>query len=80
MEGKPLDLTEHRLKLKFLESVNDQIRFYNQGHYSFHEYYQNALSSHQTTAMHLGWTDIAVAICDQCNEIYKKAKPQIISI
>ena len=80
MEGAPIDLTEERLKRKFIEIVNDHIYFYNECPAIHKAYHQNAIASHQTTATVFGWDDVAKEICDQCNAIWADVKPNPISI
>lgn len=78
MKGKPIDLTERRLKKKFLEIVNDHVMFYNQCDASFRPYHLNALDSHQVTARGMGWEDLAISINDQCNRIWNGGEPHQI--
>ena len=80
MTAELIDLTEQRLKRKFVEEVNFHIRCYNQFDESFHPYHEAALCSHQATAGKLGWRDVSILICDQCCRIHEHKEPKPISI
>lgn len=84
MEGckemkKVTDLTEYRLKCRFVEAVNSHIMIYNAVHPDLRYHHSSAIGSHQSTAWLLGWPDIAELIDAPYKAIINEKKPTPIT-